>query len=117
LRKLLQTNIQEILNKEFDSYIQALPYERSEARQGYRNGSYRRNLKTRVGTMEIEVARDREGNFSTKIFGRYQRNEQALILSMIEMYVKGVSTRKVKDIVEVLCGTSVSKSIILTDDL
>jgi transposase-like protein len=112
LRELLQKNIQGILDKEFDSYIQALPYERSEKRKGYRNGSYSRRLKTRVGTMEIEVARDREGNFSTKIFGRYQRSEQAFVLSMTEMYVKGVSTRKVKDIVEVLCGTSVSKSMV-----
>jgi transposase-like protein len=112
LRSLLQDNLQKILNTEFENYIQALPYERTKKRKGYRNGSYKRQIKTRVGSMELEIARDREGYFSTELFKRYQRSEQALVLSMTEMYVKGVSTRKVKDIVEVLCGTSVSKSLV-----
>lgn len=112
LRSLLQDNLQKILNTEFENYIQALPYERTQKRKGYRNGSYKRQIKTRVGSMELEIVRDREGNFSTELFRRYQRSEQALVLSITEMYIKGVSTRKVKDIVEVLCGTSVSKSLV-----
>ena len=112
LRVLVQENLQQILKSEFEGFIQAYPYERSEDRQGYRNGSYSRRIKTRVGTIELEVIRDREGNFSTELFRRYQRNEQAFVLSMIEMYIQGVSTRKVRKVVETLCGTEVSKSLV-----
>jgi len=110
LRELVKRAVQSVLNAEFDAHINAAPYERSEDRQGYRNGSYRRSLKTRVGSIELEVCRDREGNFKTELFRRYQRSEQALVASMIEMYLQGVSTRKVKYIVEELCGGAISKS-------
>ena len=112
LKVLVQENLQQVIEKEFEGFLQAHPYERTEARQGYRNGSYRRKLKTRVGTIEIEVLRDREGRFSTELFRRYQRNEQAFVLSMIEMYIQGVSTRKVQKVVETLCGADVSKSMV-----
>jgi transposase-like protein len=112
LRVLVQDNLQKIIETEFMNYIQAAPYERTKTRQAYRNGSYSRKLKTRVGTIELEVIRDREGNFSTELFKRYQRNEQAFVLSMVEMYLQGVSTRKVKKVVETLCGSSVSKSLV-----
>jgi putative transposase len=65
-----------------------------------------------VGTLNLLVPQDREGTFSTRLFARYQRNEKALVLALMEMYVEGVSTRKVKDITEELCGTSFSKSLI-----
>ncbi len=52
------------------------------------------------------------GGFSTQLFARYQRNEKALVLALMEMYVEGVSTRKVREITEVLCGTSFSKSLV-----
>jgi putative transposase len=58
------------------------------------------------------VPQDREGTFSTRLFARYQRNEKALCLALMEMYVEGVSTRKVKEITEELCGTSFSKSLV-----
>ena len=58
------------------------------------------------------VPQDRQGTFSTRLFSRYQRNEKALVLALMEMYVEGVSTRKVKDITEELCGTSFSKSLV-----
>ena len=112
LKVLVQENLQQVIEKEFEGFLQAHPYERTEARQGYRNGSYRRKIKTRVGTIEIEVLRDREGRFSTELFRRYQRNEQAFVLSMIEMYIQGVSTRKVQKVVETLCGADVSKSMV-----
>ena len=112
LRLMVQKNLQKILESEFENYLQAKPYERTAHRKGYRNGSYPRKLKTRVGTIELDVVRDREGNFSTELFRRYQRNEQAFVLSMIEMYLQGVSTRKVKHVVEELCGTSVSRSTV-----
>jgi len=67
-------------------------------------------LRTRVGTLNLLVPQDREGNFSTSMFGRYQRSEKALVLLIMEMYVYGVSTRKVASITEALCGTNFSKS-------
>jgi transposase-like protein len=65
-----------------------------------------------VGTLNLLVPQDREGTFSTRLFCRYQRNEKALVLALMEMYVEGVSTRKVKEVTEELCGTSFSKSTV-----
>jgi len=112
LRTLVQENLQQVVACEFEDFIQAVPYERSEQRQGYRNGSYTRRIKTRVGSIELEIFRDRNGCFSTELFRRYQRNEQAFVLSLVEMYVQGVSTRRVAKVVEALCGDSVSKSMV-----
>lgn len=114
LHGLLQTALQQMLHREFDSFINAKPYERTGSRQGYRNGSYSRGLKTRVGRLELQVCRDREGHFQSAIFERYQRNEQALTLALVEMYLQGVSTRKVTRIVEELCGINISKSQVST---
>jgi putative transposase len=69
-------------------------------------------LRTRVGTLNLAVPQDREGAFSTRLFARYQRNEKALCLALMQMYVEGVSTRKVKEVTEELCGTSFSKSLV-----
>jgi len=112
LRGLVQENLQKVIETEFNEFVGAGHYERTEERSGYRNGSYTRKLKTRVGTIELDVLRDRDGNFSTALFSRYQRNEQAFVLSMLEMYIQGVSTRKVGKVVESLCGTSVSSSMV-----
>jgi transposase-like protein len=112
LRILVQENLQKIIAAEFENNIQAAAYERTDARKGYRNGSYSRKIKTRVGSIELDVIRDREGIFSTELFRRYQRSEQAFVLSLIEMYIQGVSTRRVKNITETLCGTSISKSTV-----
>ncbi|WP_316572953.1 IS256 family transposase [Neobacillus sp. YIM B06451] len=101
-----------LMNKERDEYINALPHERTEERRGHRNGFYERELLTGVGSLTLKVPRTRDGEFSTTIFRKYKRCEQSLILSMIEMVVNGVSTRKVTKIVEELCGTSVSKSLV-----
>jgi putative transposase len=69
-------------------------------------------LRTRVGTLNLLVPQDREGTFSTRLFSRYQRNEKALVLALMEMYVEGLSTRKVKEVTEELCGISFSKSLV-----
>ena len=79
---------------------------------GYRSGYYARTLITRVGKLELRVPQDRDGRFSTELFERYQRSEQALVATLAEMYVQGVSTRKVKAITEELCGHSFSASSI-----
>ena len=84
----------------------------SAARLGYRSGYYSRTLVTRVGKLELRVPQDREGRFSTELFERYQRSEQALVATLAEMYVQGVSTRKVKAITEELCGHAFSASAI-----
>jgi putative transposase len=110
LKGLIAENLQSFLDNEFNEFISAGPYERTKERRGYRNGSYIRSLTTRVGRIELEVCRDREGRFQSELFRRYQRSEQAFMLSMIEMYVHGVSTRKVTRIVQELCGVEVSKS-------
>lgn len=110
LKGLLTENLQSILQAEFDRFIGAGLYERNKDRRGYRNGSYTRSVITRVGRIELEVCRDREGLFQSELFRRYQRSEQAFMLSMIEMYVQGVSTRKVTQIVQEMCGVGISKS-------
>lgn len=110
LRTMVERLCQSLMEEEITEFLQADPYERSDERQGYRNGYKPRTITTRVGDIVLSVPQDREGNFSTKLFERYQRSEKALALSIIEMYVCGVSTRKVAKIAEELCGHSVSKS-------
>src|SRR5215212_2081009 len=112
LREIAERVIQEILEAEMTEHIGAAVHERTDARKGHRNGHKPRTLRTRVGTLNLLVPQDREGTFSTRLFARYQRNEKALCLALMEMYVEGVSTRKVKDITEALCGTSFSKSLV-----
>ena len=72
-------------------YIQSDKYERSKSRQRQRNGYYEREFTTRVGTLHLKIPRTRDGEFSPTVFERYQRNEQALLASMLEMYISGVS--------------------------
>jgi putative transposase len=110
VRRLLETVVQRVLDEELTAFLGAEAYERSDARQGHRNGYKPRQLKTRVGTLELLVPKDREGRFRTELFERYQRSEKALLLAIAEMYVQGVSTRKVKNITEVLCGLEISRT-------
>jgi transposase-like protein len=112
LRPLVQEVIQQVLEAEMVEAVGAERHERTEGRQSYRSGYYRRGLVTRVGRLELRVPQDRQGRFSTELFGRYQRSEQALVLALAEMYVHGVSTRKVKAVTEELCGQEFSASTI-----
>jgi putative transposase len=112
LREIVERVLQEMLEAEMTEHIGAAPYERSATRIGHRNGYKPRTLRTRVGTLNLLVPQDREGAFSTRLFSRYQRNEKALCLALMEMYVEGVSSRKVKEVTEELCGTSFSKSLV-----
>ena len=104
--------VQEVLEAEMDEALGAGKWERSEGRQGYRSGYYGRTLVTRVGKLELRVPQDRHGRFSTEVFERYQRSEKALVSCLSEMYVQGVSTRKVKAVTEQLCGHEFSASTI-----
>ena len=112
LRPLIREILQEVLETEMDEALGAEKGERTSNRRGYRSGYYGRTLVTRVGKLELRVPQDRQGHFRTEVFERYQRSEKALVGAMTEMYVQGVSTRKVKAITEELCGHEVSASTI-----
>ena len=112
LRELIRTTLQEVLEAEMTEALGAAKRARTMGRNGYRSGYYGRSLITRVGKLELRVPQDRSGQFSTELFERYQRSERALVAALAEMYVQGVSTRKVKAITEELCGHSFSASSI-----
>jgi putative transposase len=112
LRSVVQSAVQAALEAEMTEALLAERSERVGERRGYRSGSYSRSLITRAGTIELRVPRDRTGLFSTELFERYQRSEKALVSALAEMYVQGVSTRKVKAVTETLCGHSFSASAI-----
>src|SRR5690606_40615555 len=91
---LLEAVLNQVLEAQATEQLNAEPYERTENRQGYRNGTYPHQLTTRVGTITLRGPRLHNGMFSTELFARYQRSEQALVLALMEMVVNGVSTRK-----------------------
>ena len=109
---LLKESLQEVLEAEMTETVGAGLGERTAVRTGYRSGYYSRGLVTRVGKLELRVPRDREGRFSTELFDRFQRSEKALVSALAEMYVQGVSTRKVKAVTEELCGHTFSASTV-----
>lgn len=111
--KLLQDSLNSVMKTESAAQLHAESYERSDDRAGYRNGSRDRVLNTRIGSFVLSVPKHRGGApFKTEIFDTYSRSEAALVASMAEMVVNGVSTRKVSKVVETLCGTSISKSAV-----
>lgn len=112
--KLLEEIFNQVLLAQSTEQLGAAPYERTEGRTAYRNGVRERQLTTRVGTLTLRVPRHRNGQFSTDLFMRYQRSEQALMLAMMEMVINGVSTRKIESITEELCGKKFSRSTIST---
>mgnify|MGYP001427365184 CR=1 FL=1 len=109
---LLQSVLNQVLKAQATEQLHAERYERTEERLAYRNGSYPHTLSTRVGNLTLQVPRFRDGAFSTELFARYQRSEQALVISLMEMVVNGISTRKVTKVTEELCGTEFSKSTV-----
>jgi putative transposase len=112
LKTVVHEVLQQVMEAEMEEALGAAKGERTPDRKGYRSGYYSRTLVTRVGKLELRVPQDRQGRFSTQLFERYQRSEKALVLALAEMYIKGVSTRKVKAITEELCGHSFSASSI-----
>ncbi len=109
----------EILQAEMTEHLSAKPEEQTDQRRGYRNGSYERTLTTRVGSLNLEVPRDRDGTFQTDLFQRYQRSEKALVTTLMQMVIEGVSTRRIKDITTELCGREFSRQTVsnLTEKL
>ena len=114
LKTLAEEALNQVLQAEMTEFLGAGPGERTDNRNGYRAGYYSRGLITRIGKIELRVPRDRHGEFSTALFERFQRSEKALVSALAEMYVQGVSTRKVKAITEELCGHSFSAATIST---
>ena len=112
MKKLVESVLNQVLEAQMVEHLGADRHERSSDRTGYRNGYRERQLTTRVGTLILRVPQTRDGSFSTELFRRYQRSEQALVLALMEMVVQGVSTRKVTHITEELCGATFSKSTV-----
>lgn len=116
MNEIMKASITLVLNaymeNERDSFIQASSHERTPSRIDYRNGYYEREMVLSPGKIRLKVPRTRSGEFSTDVFEKYERCDKALLLSMLEMFVNGVSTRKVTKVIEGLCGESVSKSMV-----
>ena len=112
LKTIISEALQQALEAEMDETVGAEKSERTPNRMGYRSGYYGRSLVTRVGKIELRVPQDRQGRFRTEVFERYQRSEKALTAALMQMYLQGVSTRKVKAITEELCGHEFSSASI-----
>ena len=116
IRELVRGSVEETLNNlleaEADRLTQARRYERSEDRQGYRSGHYDRGLTTTSGEVTLHVPRLKGISFETAIIERYRRRESSVEEALIEMYLAGVSVRRVEDITEALWGSRVSPSTI-----
>mgnify|MGYP002736040045 FL=1 len=105
VRGSVEETLNELLEKEAESLTQAARYERSEARQGYRSGHYDRNLTTTSGDVTLHMPRPKGVSFETAIIERYRRRESSVEEALIEMYLAGVSVRRVEDITEALWGS------------
>ncbi len=112
VRGSVEETLNELLEKEAESLTQAARYERSEARQGYRSGHYDRNLTTTSGDVTLHVPRLKGVSFKTAIIERYRRRESSVEEALIEMYLAGVSARRVEDITEALWGSKISPATI-----
>lgn len=112
LKSMIVIVLNQYMEMERDQYMNNRSHERDPERQDYRNGYYERDYVVNIGKIKLKVPRTRSGKFSTEVFEKYKRNDQAFLLSMLEMVVNGVSTRKVTKVVDQLCGESVSKSMV-----
>ena len=110
LPALLRTIINTAMQVERQQHLGVAPYERSGERKGHANGYKPKTMTTRVGTVTFAVPQVREGDFYPQALEKGLRSERALTLALAEMYVQGVSTRKVAKITEQLCGSSVSST-------
>ena len=111
-KQLVEEALNVVLEGEMTDLLGCEKGERSTTRRGYRSGHYTRQLTMKVGTIELRVPQDRDGRFSTRVFERYRRSEKALMSTLAEMYVQGVSTRKVTKLAESLCGHDFSHTTI-----
>ncbi len=108
--ELIRILIDNAMVVERQQYLQAEPYQRTPERRGQANGFKQKTVYTRIGAIPFSIPQVRDGTFYPQALEKGVRSERALIISLVEMYVHGVSTRKVTEIVEALCGKSVSSS-------
>jgi transposase-like protein len=108
-KRLLEELIGRALDLEVQNHLGAEPHQRTSDRQGYRNGYKPRSLHTRVGRLQLQVPQVRDCEpYQPSLWGRWQRSEQALLIACAEMYFQGVSTRKVQQVLEAMCGGEIS---------
>ncbi|HEX9385344.1 MAG TPA: IS256 family transposase [Anaerolineales bacterium] len=112
LPELIRIVINAAMQAERSEHLNAEPYQRSEERRGYANGFKPKTMRTRVGEITFAVPQVREGEFYPQALEKGLRSERALTLALAEMYVQGVSTRKVKAITEQLCGVNITSSAV-----
>lgn len=116
LSSIVTDTVEEVLNKVLDTEAEEMVgagrYERSADRQDYRSGSYTRKLQTKAGEVTLKVPKLREQRFQTAIIERYRRRESSVEEALVEMYLAGVSTRRVADITEALWDTRVSSATV-----
>lgn len=112
LPELIRIVINAAMQAERSAHLQAAPYQHSEERRGYANGFKPKTMRTRVGEITFAVPQVREGGFYPQALEKGLRSERALTLALAEMYVQGVSTRKVKAITEQLCGVNITSSAV-----
>jgi len=112
LQEVIIRYLQDLLESEMDEHLGVERYGRSNDRRGYRSGHRPRKIQTRLGKLALSVPTERSGKFQTKLFARYQRGEQAFLITLQEMYIQGVSTRRVREITEELCGAEISASTV-----
>lgn len=110
MSKAFEILLNEAMIIERSRYLQVEPYERSLQRQGYANGFKDKSIRSRIGELNLQIPQVRDSSFYPAAIEKGMRSERALNLALAEMYVQGVSTRKVKDIVEKLCGSEVSST-------
>ena len=110
LPELIQVIINAAMQAERQQYLKAEPYQHTEERQGHANGYKPKTVHTRVGNIAFAIPQVREGGFYPEALEKGLRSERALLLALAEMYVQGVSTRKVKAVTEKLCGVAMSST-------
>ena len=109
---ILQVLYNEVMKIERSQAIQADPYERSASRKAYANGFKEKTLNSRSGQLKLQIPQVRGMSFYPNSLEKGSRSEKALKLAIAEMYIKGVSTRKIRAITEKLCGLEISSTTV-----
>jgi transposase-like protein len=112
-KRLLEHLLNQAMQAEASEYIGAGRHERADSRRGYRNGTKTRGLNTRVGGLELSIPQVRGCEpYHPSMFGKWERSERALLVACAEMYFQGVSTRNVREVLDVMCGGDISSATV-----
>ena len=110
MSEAIEILLNEAMKLERSDVLGAMPYQRSESRRGYANGFKSKTVNSRLGRLQLKVPQARDVEFYPSALERGERSERALKLAVAEMYVQGVSTRKVAEITQELCGLEISST-------